>query len=205
MKKMLLIGDSISLYYAPILAKELEEVAQLFTKEGVREAMTDLDRPTGGNGGDSKMVLDYVREREAAGTLDVDLFAFNCGLHDIKREVPEENINISPEQYEENLNEIFKIAEKHGIKTIYINSTAVPDEKHNARVDRLGFKRYNKDLVKCNEVAEKVAKEHNIPVIDLYNFTENLPGEKYVDHVHFDMETREAQAKFLAKYFLEVL
>lgn len=195
MKKILLIGDSISLYYSPYLATYLSGKAELHNKEGQREAFRDLDRPTGGNGGDSSMVLDYIKEREKQGTLDYDLFAFNCGLHDIKR-INDGDCVISEAEYEKNLRKIIDIMKKQSVKTVFISTTAVPDEVHNAR-KQLGFTRYDRDVKRYNEIALSVMKECDIPVIELGDFTRKLTGELFIDHVHYCEEVRKIQAAYL--------
>ena len=84
MKKVLLIGDSISLYYSPYLQDYLKDQIVLYRKEDPKDAFANLDHPTGPNGGDSARVLNYLKDRFKAEAPDFDLFAFNCGLHDIK-------------------------------------------------------------------------------------------------------------------------
>ena len=196
MKKILLIGDSISLYYSPYLSNYMMNTAEIHTKEGRREAFADLDRPVGGNGGDSSMVLSYLKERDTENNLSYDLFVFNCGLHDIKR-INDGECVISPIEYRKNLLEILKITEKRGLKTAFITTTHLEDERHNAN-KRLGFTRYNKDVEILNEIALSVMTEEGIPVIDLGGFTKTLTGEIFVDHVHFGEEVRKLHAAFVA-------
>ena len=196
MKKILLVGDSISLYYNPFLARFLAEKAELHTKKGRQLAFSDLDRPTGGNGGDSSMVLTYLKERDAMDDLDFDLFVFNCGLHDIKR-MEDDTCQISETEYEKNLTEIVMLMYKHQIKTVFITSTPVEDARHNAHSD-LGFTRYHKDICHYNQLALKIMKTRDIPVIDLGSFTAGLGEELYMDHVHFVEPVRKLQAAFIA-------
>lgn len=203
MKKILLIGDSISLYYSPFLASYMSGSAELHNKEGRREAFTDLDKPIGGNGGDSSMVLDYLKKRDKEDSLSYDLFAFNCGLHDIKR-LDDKDCVISEDEYRENLISILNITKKRNIKTVFILTTHVEDERHNAR-KQLGFTRYDKDALKYNEIALSVMKENGIDVIDLRSFTEKMDGEIFIDHVHFSEEVRKLQAAYLAGALLEKL
>ena len=195
MKKILLIGDSISLYYSPYLATYLDGKAELHNKEGRREAFADLDKPTGGNGGDSLRVLTYLKERFENGNMEYDLFAFNCGLHDIKR-LDDGDCVISKEDYRKNLLEIVGMVKKAGIKTVFISTTHLEDERHNAR-KQLGFTRYNKDVEEYNTVAFEVMAENDIPVIELGDFTKKLMGEIFIDHVHFSDEVRKIQAGYL--------
>ena len=197
MKKMLLLGDSINLHYGPYLNEYLKEDFIIHSKPGRDEALQRIDYPVGGNGGDSSMVLDYLRELSESGGLDLNILVFNCGLHDIKRAVPEENYQIVPEDYEKNLNEIFKLAQKHNLKTVFITTTPVDDERHNT-VPPAGIKRYNQDVMHYNTVATAVAKKHGAVIIDLYTFTKRISGEKYIDHVHYNEDTRKLQAAYIA-------
>lgn len=196
MKRILLIGDSISLYYSPFLASYISDKAELHNKEGRREAFTDLDRPTGGNGGDSSMVLEYLKQRFEKEAPNYDIFAFNCGLHDVKRLNNAECV-ISTDDYRKNLLEIIEFMSQRNIKTVFITTTHVDDERHNAR-KQLGFTRYDTDVQKYNEIALCVMGGNKIPVIDLGGFTKNLSGDIFTDHVHFEEDVRKLQAAFLA-------
>lgn len=197
MKKMLLLGDSINLHYGPYLNDYLKDDFLIRSKPGRHEALRRIDFPVGGNGGDSSMVLSYLKELENEGKLDIDLFVFNCGLHDIKRAMPLENYQVKPEDYEKNLIEIFELAKKYQIETVFITTTPVDDERHN-KVPPAGIKRYNEDVSAYNEIAVRIAKAYNALVIDLNTFTERLSGEKYIDHVHYIEEVRKLQASFVA-------
>lgn len=200
---MLLLGDSINLHYGPYLNEHLKENFIIRSKPGRHEALRRIDYPVGGNGGDSSMVLDYLRELSVCGGLALDMIVFNCGLHDIKRAMPEENYQVSPEKYEENLNEIFKLARRHGLATVFITTTPVDDERHNA-VPPAGIKRYNRDVVTYNEIAAALCRQYGAAVIDLYTFTQRLDTEKYMDHVHYTEETRKLQAAYIAGAILTV-
>ena len=204
MKKILLIGDSISLYYSRFLAAGLAGLAEVHTKAGMQEAMENLDLPKGANGGDSGMVLEYIQQREAEGSLDYDLFVFNCGLHDIKRQSPEYKLQVEPEDYRQNLQAIIAIAKGLNLPTIFINSTPVEDERHN-KATGYYINRHNADLLRCNEIAGEVMAENNIPVIDLYGFTDALPEPKYCDHVHYTEEVQKKHGEFLTEILKKVL
>lgn len=197
MKEMLLLGDSINLHYGPYLNEHLKDDFIIHSKPGRHEALRRIDYPVGGNGGDSSMVLEYLRERAQSGGLDLDMLVFNCGLHDIKRAVPEENYQVTPENYEKNLNEIFKLAQEHRLSTVFITTTPVDDERHNS-VPPAGIKRYNSDVLQYNSIGVAVAKKYGATVVDLYTFTQRLDEEKYVDHVHYNENTRKLQAAYIA-------
>lgn len=197
MKKMLLLGDSISLHYGSYLNEYLKDEYEIYSKPGKEVALKNIDSAVGGNGGDSSMVLEYIKEREKNGDLNMDVFLFNCGLHDIKRMVPEENLQVTLEKYEKNLDEIYEIMENHGVKCIFMTTTPVLEEMHNTLIP-CGIKRYNKDVDEYNAVAKKVAKKHNAAIIDLHRFVSSNTGEVYIDYAHFNFHIRKLQAAFIA-------
>ena len=196
LKKLLLVGDSISVHYGPYLETYLKGCFTFYTKEGREEALADLNRPVGGNGGDSGMVLDYLRQRRERDGLPIDIFVFNCGLHDIKRKLPEEPYQVPIEQYRRNLNEILDMMDSMDIRTAFITTTPVEDERHNSY--DMGVNRYDRDVHAYNEAALAIVNARGVSVIDLGGFTRNLEGEKYMDHVHYMDEVRKIQAAFLA-------
>ena len=129
--------------------------------------------------------------------LDFEILVFNCGLHDIKRAIPEENYQIDIASYEKNLNDIYKLANKHQVRVIFITTTPVDDERHNCEPPA-GIKRYDADVEKYNKIAVSVARKFSANVIDLNTFTKRISGEKYIDHVHFIDDVRKKQAAFIA-------
>jgi len=62
MKNILLIGDSISLDYGRYLEGFTGPDLHVYGKPGREAAYENLDIPVGGNGGDSRMVLEHLRE-----------------------------------------------------------------------------------------------------------------------------------------------
>lgn len=92
LSKVVLIGDSIRLSYAPIVAAELAGKAIVVSPPA--------------NGGDSNNVLKHldawvIREQP-------DVVHFNCGIHDTKKFTATGMYQVSPEQYESKLREIVK-------------------------------------------------------------------------------------------------
>ena len=117
-------------------------------------------------------------------------------MHDIAYDPGKETRRVEVDDYRNNLIETIEIVQRHGIKVIWVNTTPVDDERHNARA---AFKRHNRNVLLYNEIAAEIMRERDIPVIDLYSFTDALEGEKYIDHVHFLGEVSEKQAAFLAR------
>lgn len=196
--RVLLVGDSISLDYGNYLRDYIRKDIQLYGKEGVEEAYQNLDLPIGGNGGDSSCVLSYIEELEAEDKLNFSYFVFNCGLHDIKRNQHKEPLQIPAEQYTANLERIVAIMEEHNISVIFINTTPADETRYQGIPE---FIRYASDVLRYNELADEVMKRHNIPVIDLFGFTDSL-AEKgdalFRDHTHFCPDIIRLQAAYLA-------
>jgi len=61
-----------------------------------------------------------------------------------------------------------------------------------------GFYRFDRDVVRYNETADRVLGAAGIPLVDLYAFSSNLGGDVFCDHVHFVEGVRELQAAFIA-------
>ncbi len=199
-----LIGDSISIQYGPYLTRYTEDIVQLSRKEDDGNALKNLDIPTGANGGDSRMVLEYLRNRLKDPGFRPDYLMFNCGLHDIKRRSSDlEKKQVTETEYRKNLSAIILLLKGKEIKPIWITSTAVVDTIHNSR--SRSFKRYAEDLVNYNKIANQVCSESNIPVIDLYGFTQRLGIEQFADHVHYKEPARALQAAFIAGQLSQVI
>ena len=191
MKTVHVIGDSISIHYGPYLAAYIAPYAHYSRKTG---KIGNLDNPEGANGGDSAMVLDYLRTCIDAGR-HWDLLLINCGLHDIKRYTGLRQIN--PAAYERNVSRIFDLAGHLSHRCLWLRTTPVIDAIHQARMQE--FLRFNADVETYNAIADAVAAAKGVGVIDLYTFCQTLGGaEIYQDHVHFTPEVQQLQAAFIA-------
>lgn len=204
MKKIFLLGDSVCLHYLPYLETYLKGKLTIESKAGRDEALRQINKTVGANGGNSKEVLKYVKEKAANDDLNFDAFVFNCGLLDIKREIPEEKLAVSVEEYEENLREIYEIIKKNGKMCVFITTTPVNQKAHNEQLPD-GINRYNKDVYEYNEVAKKIAIVYNMPVIDLCGFISKVTDGLYADYAHFSFPTRRLQAAFVAGELLTLL
>lgn len=194
-RKYLLIGDSISIHYSPYLRNMLHSGSSLLQKDGLDIALENLDVPTGANGGDSSMVLQYLVH--SVRRIRCDLALVNCGLHDIKRDGSNGTLQVGPDEYAGNVSAICDLFRDAGIPMAWINTTPVNDSIHRERQN--DFVRYNDDVIRCNQQAELVMEKNRIPIIDLNTFTGTLGGaEVYCDHVHFVEWVRRAQAAYIA-------
>ncbi|MGA0555598.1 SGNH/GDSL hydrolase family protein [Larkinella sp. VNQ87] len=196
--RLYVIGDSISMRYGPFLEKYVQGVWQYDRKSDDGQAAKNLDVPVGANGGDSRMVLEFLKLKTADKTFQPDVLLLNCGLHDIKR-LPETNaIQVDSASYRKNLEAIYQLLKKHNIPLVWMRTTSVEDERHNTRSK--AFKRYARDLDDYNRIADEVMRKHAVPVIDLYTFTRSLGSEHFVDHVHYDEPAMQLQAAYLAGF-----
>ncbi len=196
MKRIYVIGDSISIQYGPYLKKYLQGVMAYSRKEGDAEARLNLDRPQGANGGDSAMVLAYLRAQANAGGLSADVLLLNCGLHDIKTKIGTGQKQVPLDQYRENLQQIVALVRQIGLQLVWLRSTPVDDKIHNH--PGMDFHRFGADGRAYNEAADEIMRAAGIPIIDLYNFTLNLGDNLFCDHAHFHEHIREKQAAYIA-------
>jgi lysophospholipase L1-like esterase len=185
------IGDSIPIHYGPYLQMMLTGIMTYSRKTAPNGSLNDTGTA---NGGDSSMVLDYVRTLQPDRPLDILLI--NCGLHDIKREVTTHALQVPLDRYEANLRDILAQAQRLAIRTIWVRTTPVIDERHN-RLNTT-FQRFESDVAAYNAAADRVMQERGIALIDLFTFTRNLGPDVYADHVHFTAEVRAQQAAFIA-------
>ncbi|MET0464282.1 MAG: SGNH/GDSL hydrolase family protein [Chitinophagaceae bacterium] len=196
-KKLLLLGDSISMQYSPFLEKMIKGSYAIIRKQDDGEGMQNLDIPKGSNIGNSRMALSYIRYKLADERFKPDLLTLNCGLHDIKRDTATGVIAIDSAEYRKNLKEIVSIVQKRKIPMIWIRSTEVVDSIHRKNK---AFTRLATDLVKYNAIADDVFRNAKVNIIDLYTFTKSMGGSRFVDHVHYNDETKALQAAYIAGF-----
>lgn len=195
------IGDSISLNYGPYLEAMIKSKYNYGIKSNLEDAMEDLDKPKGANAGDSSMVLEYLKKEHDKG-IRYEILLLNCGLHDIRVDRDVKKIQIDEKTYEKNLNEVIGLANKMAKKVFWITTTPVNDEIHNKR--KVGFLRYNKDILKYNKIADKIMMDNEVSSIDLYKFTSTLGKDIYRDHVHFKEDIVKMQSSFIAGYLFRL-
>lgn len=194
--EVFLIGDSIAGHYRPYLESYISGMARLNWKRDNGQAEENLDVPTGSNGGDSRMVLEYLRSKMKDPDFQPTYLLLNCGLHDIKRDPKTGHIQVSEDNYRKNLNEIAQMTKERNIKLIWVKTTWVVDDIHNPR-QKL-FYRYEEDVIRYNAIADEICKNYHIPTINLHDFTKKLGEKKFIDHVHYNESTRALQAAYIA-------
>lgn len=184
--KVVLVGDSIRLGYAPIVEKELAGKAAI---TGPRA-----------NGGDSANVLKnlekwVIREKPA-------VVHFNCGIHDTKRFRETGRFQVSPEEYEANLRAIVKrIRDETDAVVLFATSTPILDARAAAARKGRDYELLDASIDRYNAIARRVMKDLDVPVDDL-NAAIAEDAEKLIsrDGVHLKQAGRERLGKRVAEF-----
>lgn len=198
-----LVGDSISGYYKPYLAKYLAGYVMLESKKDDSQVEDYLDLPGGANTSDSRKALAFLQGQYKNAAFNPDYILLNCGLHDIKRDLETNELQISEQEYRKNLEAIARLLSEHQTRLIWIRTTPVVDHIHNAR--QTTFRRYAADVAAYNQIADEVCLKYKIPEIDLFTFTKRLGDEQFIDHVHYKEPARNLQGAFIAGGVLSYL
>lgn len=196
--RLLVIGDSISVHYAPYLEAGLRDRFVCVKKESGADALANLDVPLGANWGDSAGVLDRLRTTRLLVACRADLALVNCGLHDVKRSVAGGECQVPLAQYRENLEALVEFFARSQTRMVWVTTTPVDDARHQALMK--DFARFDRDCVAYNAAARQIMQAHDVSVVDLYGFTKSLGADVYCDHVHFTETVREKQATYLAEW-----
>lgn len=180
-KRVLILGDSISIGYTPVVQKLLEgqmTVVRPMNKNGKAE-----------NCSDTKFGVASVDRWLQLEGGKWDVIHFNWGLHDIKHmkadgktvsDQASDPVNNSVEIYEKNLREIVAKLKASGAKLVFATTTPVPDQP-------MKVFRSNPDVIRYNEAALRVMKDNQIAVNDLYAFVHPKMKELQIQpaNVHF--------------------
>jgi dienelactone hydrolase/lysophospholipase L1-like esterase len=151
--KVVLVGDSIRLSYAPFVAKTLSGRAVVVSPKG--------------NGGDSSNVLKQleawvIRERPA-------VVHFNSGIHDTKKFRKSGKFQVSPEQYESNLRAIVtRIRKETDAVVLFGTTTPTLDDRAAKTRSERDYELLGASVEQYNGIAAKVMRELDVPVNDLH-------------------------------------
>ncbi len=168
---VVLVGDSIRLGYAPIVAERLKDVATVVS--------------TPENGGDSANVLKHLDEWVISKRPAV--VHFNAGLHDLKTNRKTGAKQVKLDDYRKNLDEIVRrLDQETTARLVFATTTPIVDERHQAR--KGDFDRSEADVVTYNQAAQKIlAKTSIVAIDDLHALILELGPERAVraDGTHF--------------------
>ncbi|MCA9082937.1 MAG: SGNH/GDSL hydrolase family protein [Planctomycetaceae bacterium] len=150
--KVILVGDSIRLSYAPLVAEKLASEATIVSPAA--------------NGGDSSNVLKNVQKWIISE--QPEIVHFNCGIHDTKYFEASGKFQISPQQYEQNLRAIVeRIRGETKATILFATSTPILDERAAATRQGRDYVLTNAAITQYNEIAVRVMAELKVPVNDL--------------------------------------
>ncbi len=188
--KVVLVGDSIRLGYAPVVAERLKGKVTIVSPEP--------------NGGDSANVLKnleawVIREKP-------QLVHLNCGLHDLKLLQATKKHQVEPDSYRANLREIVGRIRGAGIPgLVFANTTPILDDRHAKR--GANFDRFEADVVQYNRTAQEVMDELGVPVHDLHGLVHHAGAGKLLlkDGTHYTPEGSRLLGEAVADCILRQL
>ena len=179
--RLLLLGDSIRLGYAPLVKQKLGDSVEVFSFST--------------NGGDTETTLKNLEKwlKEAKP----DVVTFNNGLHDLKFDKTSKTHQVSIEQYRKNLAMILAKIQKVTPKVLFVNTSPIGDARHAER--KAAFDRFDADVVKFNTAAQQVMTDNKVPIFDMYDLIQKTDPEKMLikDGTHYTNEAKEIQANAL--------
>lgn len=178
--RVLILGDSISMGYTPVVQKLLADemsvlrpmnrAGKMENCSGTTSGVANIDRWLGIDGG------------------KWDVIHFNWGLHDLKHVKPDGKASdlasdppqATAEVYEAQLRQIVAKLKPTGAKLIFATTTPVPE-------GAMKVYRNNADVIRYNEAALRVMKEMGVAVNDLYGFALPRLAELQIQpaNVHF--------------------
>lgn len=186
--KVILVGDSIRMGYAPLVATRLDGKAIVISA-----------KPNGEDSGNVLKNLDewVINEKP-------DVVHINAGLHDLK--LKDKSYQVPLADYEKNLKTILeRIQNETKAKVIFATTTPILDDLHAQR--KAGFDRFESDVQKYNVAAVSVMKRAGVPINDLHNLVESRGKEKLMggDGTHYTQEGYEVLAAAVTDSILRSL
>ena len=181
MAKVLIVGDSISMGYAPTVVAELADVA---TAEHA-----------GTNGGDCSNVIAHIDGWLA--NVRPHIVTVNCGLHDLRLERATGHHQVPLDFYKLILPSILEKIRSAGCRAFWVTTTPVLEGRLPAGQD---FDRSNADVDAYNKAARYIANQAGVPIIDLHKAAVALGLETALgdDGVHFTTDAYVALGKKVA-------
>ncbi len=181
--RVVLVGDSIRMGYAPSVTQLLSGTAAVVSPEP--------------NGGDSANLLRNLGEWVISQ--NPDIVHFNAGLHDLKLSRQTRRHQVPIDQYESNLRQIVeRIRRETSATLIFASTTPILDDRHALR--GADFDRFERDVPQYNTVAIKVMKELGVPVNDLHWIVDKEGAADLLarDGTHYTAEGYETLGRAVA-------
>ena len=195
-KKILIIGDSISIGYFPFVKESLAQHAIVEHNKGNAEH----------TGTGLQNVIEWVEDG------DWDLIHFNWGLWDLCYRLPDSKvkgdvtnrdkidgtITYSLKDYKKNLEAIVQLLRKKSkARLVFITTSYVPSQEAG---------RFKQDAIEYNRAAKRIMDKYNISVNDIYERSRIIHKKHGMgnDDVHFTDKGYQELAKLVVS-FLEVV
>jgi lysophospholipase L1-like esterase len=183
-KKVLVIGDSISQGYYPHVGSGDCDIRAYHTKGNNKYAGFALK--------------DNNLENWLATVPDADMITFNHGQHDMYRTDPEATnpVRTTLEEYRENLHQIVDKLELTGKPFIFFTTTGFGEGTIHRRPE---------DVALYNEVAVEVMNERGVPVYDLNAWAAERTDLQIPANTHWTEEGYAYLAEFVTEAIRETL
>ncbi len=176
--RVLIVGDSITVGYYPLVEKKLDGIAYC------------------GRLSTSRCVSDPVFFDELLMVLrqyHFDVVHFNNGLH---------GFGYTEESYNNGIVKLFDALKENTEDTALIWASSTP-MREKGNLDQLMER--TERVIQRNKFAREVAIKHGVPINDLFNAMIDHPEFHGSDGVHFNDKGKEAQAKLVAEIILDNL
>ena len=198
-KKVIVIGDSIARHYFPYTKEELAK----YEIEGVTS-----DKWVSCQWKQLRFLQKALQARRCYNgrKIKAETVHFNFGLHSIKlpNKGHDSNVQFAPEENfeidEKELIEQIEILKGFDVKILFSNTTPNPK---NAAV------RKDSDVVKLNIIAERVMKQQQVPLNDLYSFVKAQENYSHLymhpraeNNCHFQEHGRKLLGENVAEFIL---
>jgi len=198
--RVLLLGDSISMAYGPVVEERLAGRAFVMrARQPDGEKAENCEGTTHG--------LQHVERWLAQDGGGWDVIHFNFGLHDLKRVHPGTGRNSNdpadprqaePAAYEAQLEAIVQRLETSGATLLFATTTPVPDGVRPFRDPA--------DVARYNEAALRVMRAHGIAIDDLHALVEPRLATLQNPHdVHFNAAGSAVLGEAVAGAVLDAL
>jgi lysophospholipase L1-like esterase len=187
---VVLMGDSIRMGYAPLVAEKLKGKAVIVSPKP--------------NGQDSANVLKLLDKEVIAHQPAV--VHFNCGIHDTKKFREGGQFQVPPDKYEANLRAIVERLRKEAkAKVLFATTTPIIDDRAAAGRKKATYELLDASTVQYNQIAGRVMAELDVPVNDLRKALGDAAEQAKLvssDGVHFTPEGKEKLAAAVAEFVL---
>ncbi len=162
--RVVLLGDSVRVGYAPLVAKRLAGKATIVSPAS--------------DGDDSAALLRQIEQlaiRENPAVVH-----FSCGLRDLSRNRATGRHQVEAAQYQANLEQlVMRLQKETAAAVVFATATPILDERHAGRNEKCDYA--EADVQRYNSAAVSVMNRCGVPVNDLHWVVQHGGAEKLLD------------------------